>query len=262
VQLEIIVREPLSVTRPRPILFVHGMWHAAWCWAEHFLLYFAQRGYASYALSLRGHGSSAGRERLRWTSLGDYVTDVAQVVEQMKELPVLVGHSMGGVVLQKYLESHQLPAAVLLASPSPRGVFRTTLRVSRRHPLAVLRTMATLSLYPLISSPARTREWLFSADLSEEALGAYFARLQDESFRAFLDMMILDLPRPKKLTTPLLVLGAAKDALLTRDDIETTAQAYGTQAEIISGVAHDMMLDSNWGAVADRIQRWLSESGL
>jgi len=58
VNLETIKEEPVSDARSTPILFVHGMWHAAWCWAEHFLPYFAQHGYVSHALSLRGHGGS------------------------------------------------------------------------------------------------------------------------------------------------------------------------------------------------------------
>ena len=64
-KLEVITREPETDARPTPVLFVHGMFHGAWCWEEHFLPYFAQRGYAAHALSLRGHVGSEGRERLR-----------------------------------------------------------------------------------------------------------------------------------------------------------------------------------------------------
>ena len=79
-QLELVHRQPETLASATPILFVHGAWHAAWCWDEYFLPYFAQHGYASYALSLRGHGSSQGKERLRWWRIADYVADVAQVV--------------------------------------------------------------------------------------------------------------------------------------------------------------------------------------
>ncbi|HZG68660.1 MAG TPA: alpha/beta fold hydrolase, partial [Herpetosiphonaceae bacterium] len=63
--LELISKQPRSQARSSPVLFVHGAWHGAWCWAEHFLDYFAERGYGAHALSLRGHGGSAGHERLR-----------------------------------------------------------------------------------------------------------------------------------------------------------------------------------------------------
>ena len=119
--LEVVTKAPESTAHSTPILFVHGMWHAAWCWAEHFLPYFARRGYRCYALSLRGHGSSDGHKRLRWTSLTDYVSDVRQVVRRIQPALALVGHSMGGMVVQEMLELNGAPAAVLLASAPPGG---------------------------------------------------------------------------------------------------------------------------------------------
>lgn len=261
-QLEVISREPVSDARSTPVLFVHGMWHAGWCWAEHFLPYFAQRGYVSHALSLRGHGASEGHERLRWTSLADYVADVAQVVCQLQSSPVLVGHSMGGMIVQKYLESHQVPAAVLLASAPHKGLLPATLRVARQHPLTFLKANLTLSLFPVIGTPSLTREAFFSADMPEEKVTAYFDWMQDEAYRAYMDMMILNLPRPARVRTPMLVLGAGDDALISRAEVEETARAYGTQAEFFPGVAHDMMLEAGWQAVADRLLGWLNEQGL
>ena len=41
-----------------PLLFVRGGHHAAWWWNEHFLDYFANRGFRAAALSLRAHGGS------------------------------------------------------------------------------------------------------------------------------------------------------------------------------------------------------------
>ena len=261
-KLEVITREPVSDAHPTPVLFVHGMWHAAWCWSEHFLPYFAQQGYVSHALSLRGHGGSEGHERLRWTSLADYVDDVAQVAGQLQRPPVLVGHSMGGMVVQKYLESHQVPAATLLASAPPRGLLPATLRVALRHPLAFLKVNLTLSLFPVIGTPSLTQEAFFSVDMSEEKATAYFARMQDESYHAYMDMMILDLPRPERVKTPLLVLGAANDTMISSGEVEATARAYSTQAEFFPGMAHDMMLEAGWQAVADRILGWLNEQDL
>ncbi len=261
-KLEIVTKEPKGKAHPTPILFVHGAWHGAWCWSEHFLPYFAQQGYVCHALSLRAHGASEGRERLRWTRLADYLADVVQVVSQLQKPPVLVGHSMGGLLVQKYLESHQAPAAVLLASAPPTGVIPTTLRIARRHPLAFLKANLTLSLYPIIGAPSLMQEAFFSADMPQEKLASYFTRMQDESYCAFLDMLGLDLPRPKRLKMPMLVLGAAKDTMFYPRAIEATAQAYGAQVEIFPDMAHDMMLEAGWQAVADRILSWLKEKGL
>ena len=257
--LEIVKEQPVSGARSTPILFVHGMAHAAWCWAEYFLPYFAEHGYVAYALSLRGHGGSEGRDRLRWTSLADYVSDVGQVVTQMGKPPVLVGHSMGGMVVQKYLESNGAPAAVLLASAPPQGVVRIVQRIARRHPLLFARANLTMSMLPMLRTAELAREALFSADMPEDTVRRHFARLQDESFRAYLDMMGWSLPQTERVKTSMLVLGAADDCLISTSEVEATARAYQTQAEVFPGMAHDMMLEAGWRSVADRILDWLDE---
>ena len=258
-KLEIISHEPKGVSYSTPILFVHGAWHGAWCWEEHFLPYFAQKGYTSHALSLRGHGGSERPAHFRWLRINDYVADVAQVVNQFPEKPVLVGHSMGGLVVQKYLEKHTAPAAVLMASVPVKGVFRTTLRIARRHPLAFLKANLTWSLFPIIGTLELTREAFFSEDIPSEKLNKYFNRLQDESYLAFLDMMLFKLPKPEKVSTEMLILGAEDDAIFRPDENEVTAAAYNQRPEIFKGMAHDMMLENKWQMVADRIMEWLAE---
>jgi alpha-beta hydrolase superfamily lysophospholipase len=119
-----------------------------------------------------------------------------------------------------------------------------------------------MSMLPLFSTPQLAREYLFSASMPEDKVRAYCSRLQDESYRAYLDMMGLDLPRPERVRVPILVMGAADDRLITPGEVEATARAYQTQAAVLPGMAHDMMLEAGWQAVADRILIWLQELGL
>lgn len=258
-KLEIISRYPSDAARSTPLLFVHGALHGAWCWAVHFLDYFAQHGFAAHAVNLRGHGNSEGRDRLRWTRIADFVEDLTNAAWLLPRPPILIGHSMGGVIIQKYLEDHSAPAAVLLTTPPPTGLLPTALRMARRHPLLFARINLTLSLYPLVRTPALAREAFFSDDLPDEQLREYWRQMQDDSFLGFLDMVALDLPKPPMRPTPVLVLGAARDNMLTPNEIEATARAYDTQAEIIPGVAHNMMLELRWQTVAERILVWLEE---
>lgn len=259
-KLEVISKHPLESQHPTPLLFVHGMMHGAWCWDVHFLDYFAQHGFAAYAINLRGHGNSGGRGNLRWTRIADYVEDVANAVRQLPGSPILIGHSMGGFVIQKYLEDRDAVGAVLLSSPPPAGLLETTLRIARRRPFVFAKVNLTLSLLPVIATPELAREAFFSADLPDDQLLTYWKSMEDESYRAFLDMVALDLPKPAIINTPLLVLGAARDNMLRPREVEATARAYHTQAEIIDDVAHSSMLESGWQAVAERILVWLSES--
>jgi pimeloyl-ACP methyl ester carboxylesterase len=261
-KLEIISKYPPNGTHPTPLLFIHGSLHGAWCWDVHFLDFFAQHGFAAHAVNLRGHGGSEGREKLRWTRIADYVEDVANAAQQLPRPPILIGHSMGGFIIQKYLEEHSCAAAVLLSSPSPAGLLGTALRNARRHPLAFAKVNLTLSLYPLVSTPSLAREAFFSDDLADEQLLEYWRQMQDESYLAYLDMVALDLPKPAKVKTPLLVLGVGLDNMLKPDEIEATARAYNTQADIIAGVAHNSMLEPRWQVVAERILVWLRDQKL
>ena len=261
-KLEIISKYPSGNTHPTPLLFIHGTLHGAWCWDVHFLDYFAQHGYAAHAVNLRGHGNSEGREKLRWTRIADYVEDVANAVQQLPGSPILIGHSMGGFIIQKYLEKHAAPGAVLLSSPSPAGLLPAALKNARRHPLIFARVNLTLSLFPLVATPQLAREAFFSEEIPEDQLVAYWRQMQDDSYMAYLDMVALDLPQPAKVKTPLLVLGAGWDNMLKPSEIEATARAYNTQSEIIPDVAHNSMLEPRWQAVAERILAWLKQQKL
>jgi len=143
--LELISRSPASPARPTPLLFIHGAWHGAWCWEEHFLDWFAEHGYAAYALSLRAHGKSEGRQGLRWARVAGYVEDVAQVAAQLPSPPVVIGHSMGGFVVLKYLEKHTALAGVLLASVPHYGALPALLRIGRQHPIQAMKIFLMLS---------------------------------------------------------------------------------------------------------------------
>ena len=126
--LEVIDKGYVRESHPVPLLFVHGAWHAAWCWDEHFLSFFADKGYRALAVSLRGHGSSPTPKPLRTCSVADYVQDVGLVADSLPRRPVVIGHSMGGLIVQKYLESHHAPVGVLMASTPPRGYLGSGLR--------------------------------------------------------------------------------------------------------------------------------------
>lgn len=169
---------------------------------------------------------------------------------------------MGGLVVQKYLETAVAPAAVLLASVPPQGALRATLRTVRRIPWQFLKANVQLRLYPLVETPRLRRETFFSPAITGDTLLKYFRFIQDESYLAFLDMVFLNLPKPKRVKTPMLVLGGERDAIFHPSEVHATATAYRTQAVLFSDMAHDMMLEPGWRLVADTIVRWLDKQGL
>lgn len=260
--LEVLSQKPTGPARPTPVLFVHGAWHAAWCW-ENFLPYFAQRGYEAHALSLRGHGHSAGREAIRWHSAArGYVADVAQVAQALRTPPVVIGHSMGGYVVQKYLEQYSAPLGVLLASIPVTGLVGFAMRYATRHPRHFL--LANLQLDPrvLINTPELVHEALFSARVPRAEVMRHYERLQSESVLMQWETLVLALPRPARVKTPMLVMAAEQDQLFTVDEARLTARAYHAQIEIFPNMAHNLMLEPGWENVAERILEWLEDHNL
>jgi pimeloyl-ACP methyl ester carboxylesterase len=57
--------------RPPPPLFIHGICSGAWSFAEHWLPAAVDAGFPAYALSFRGHGGSAGGDRLMVSRISD-----------------------------------------------------------------------------------------------------------------------------------------------------------------------------------------------
>jgi hypothetical protein len=133
----------------------------------------------------------------------------------------------------------------------------------RRYPWNTARAAITgNSLCVVAETPQLCRESFFSAYTPEPQVVQCHARLQEESARAvFLDIM-LNLPRPKKVTAPLLVLGAECDGMFTPGEERTTARAYRAKAEIFPEMGHNMMLEPRWPAVAERVHAWLGSRGL
>lgn len=255
--LELLSRQP-AVARGSPLLFVHGAFTGAWCWDEHFLHFFAARGYPAHAVSLRGHGGSGGRDRLQWASLADYVSDLEAAVDRVPGAAVLVGHSMGGMVVQRYLENAVAPAAVLMASVPPHGLAWSGTWLAMTDPW-LFHQLGMLSwLGPALGNREVLRRAVFSPDMPAHLVDRYFALCQGESQRVAVDMSGWDLPaRPLRSYMPLLVLGAARDVLTTPGMVHATARRHGRTAEIVPDIAHAMMLEAGWQGVARRILAWL-----
>jgi pimeloyl-ACP methyl ester carboxylesterase len=189
---------------------------------------------------------------------------VGRAVDAMPAPPVIVGHSMGGMIVQHHLlRRDDAPAAVLLAHVPPGGALGVSLRVGARHPAAFARTLLSGHLEPIVDDPGRARNLLASDRIpAGEWAKIQPTLLQDEAYLAYWDMVLFDLPKPRRLRTPLLVLGAGDDRLFTHAEVHQTAEAYGARMEILPDLSHDVMLDPGWRTAADRILAWLDERGV
>ena len=278
VHLEVITHDAVPTDgeggSPLPeLLFVHGAWHGAWCWAR-IQAVCARAGFRSHAVNLRGHGGSSGHEYLTRIHLDEYVADVAHVARALGAPFILLGHSMGGVIAQRYLsllaQDHDLPrpaGIVLLATALPADMTNALRSPSMtRHfggRLAMLRTMLTMQLTgdatAFVSSPELVRALFFTPETPEQDVIDCFIRLQNESITVFREAQRFARvwQTPLHGAVPILVLGGARDACFPPAVLRRLAAAYGAALHVFAGVGHDLMLDRGWEQVADAIMEWV-----
>lgn len=259
--LEILVRGPNGDSARTPLLFVHGAYVGAWCWEEHFLDWFAERGYGAHAVSLRGHGGSAGRRQLNDFGLADYAEDVGRAAAGLPRSPVLIGHSMGAMVIQKFLEKGAAAAAVLACPVPAYGLVPSSFMLAWTRPslFAGLNAVASGGR----ASPEALGEALFAGSPDPERFLRVYERMQRESRRALMDMAGFGLPSfLRAARAPTLVLGAEMDSLIGHGETQATARLIGAEYRLLAGLGHAIMLDEGWEAAAEAILGWLEEQGL
>jgi len=255
----------IAIGKPKEdiILFLHGAWHGAWCWEKYFMDIFAEQGYENYALTLRLHNNGGKIKGINTISILDYVEDltnaVDDIINQAGKEPIIIAHSMGGLVLQKYLEKRSCKKAVLMATLPVSGVLRTTTNFLIKKSYS-LPSILTFNLYGLVNSIPKLKWAFFSDDAKEEDLKLCEENLCSESYRAFLDMQF---PRVKinyHTKIPMLVIGAALDNIFTVNEQKKTAEKFNADLIIVPDIAHNMMLDTRHQQTSKEILEWLKKS--
>lgn len=237
-----------------PLVLVHGAWHGAWCW-DGVADDLRARGREVHAITLPFHDQPGDRSRI-WSTVRSYVAKVADIVEELDRPPILVGHSMGGYVVQRYLEpasgSASVAGAVLVASAPRRGILPFTARSLRRRPGRTVRALATLDLWPLVDGVAP--DLFLGPDAPPAAVDLLGSKLQNESSVAAITMLVR-WPRPQRITAPTSVVAAEHDAVFTLAEQRDLAAALGTDLVVLAA-GHDLMLDVSAAALAEHLATW------
>lgn len=225
-----------------PLLMVHGAYDGWWVW-QRWLRFFASAGWTCYAMSLRNHpGSYAMPEPdfLR-VGIGDYVDDVVTVAGAIGAPPVLIGHSMGGMAVQKAAEILESRALVLVASVGPGQLGRHD------------------DDFPL-DRPADYRA-AFLREASETPLDPdTFRRVHEllvpESPKALNDIRGRTAVDRSRIRSPVLVIGAGNEQF-TVHGAEAIARFYGSEYLVVPGARHALMYEGEWMMAAIQVAGWL-----
>lgn len=176
-----------------------------------------------------------------------------------KQAPAVIGHSMGGAIAQRLLETHTVPAAILLATLPQGGLVPYLVRSLRHNTRTTLKAILTLNTHHIVNSTDKVLRNFFSEDAVLDLEG-WEAQLVRESFGVLLTTLAPIAEPTKVRDTPLLVVAAGQDEVFTVEEEKQTAEAYGAEFRLFPDQAHNLMAEPRWREVADAIDRWLTRT--
>ncbi len=238
-------------SRPR-LLFVHGAFS---CPLQLLPLLDAcsEAGFNCYAFPLRGHATG---ERVNGAGIAEYVMDVLAMIRQLGgEPPILIGHSMGGLVTLKVAETGNARAVVLVSAAPPAPVMATW------HSLpAFLRLLPRVLLGAPIDPP---REILRRVALNRVDPALHQPILDTfvpESGAALRDIMLgLVKVTPGKVRVPLLYLIGARDRLVPAWQMRSAAKRLGATVHEYPEGGHSLFVEQHGDEVRRRMIGWLEQ---
>ncbi|MEL6135041.1 MAG: alpha/beta fold hydrolase, partial [Bacteroidota bacterium] len=242
-----------SASDAPPIVLVHGAYNGAQIWEHNFLPFFAEKGYTVYAINLKRPEDKNDIRTLFRYKLDDYVDRLATLVDSLDQPPILVGHSMGGLVVQSYLSRHPQAASgvCLLASLPPFGLKHTLWGMVKSPILLLIYTL--LTLFPAIGRTNKPPKGLLSDAASDQNKLRFQASIQRESALALWNCLFPKVSADFARYAPLLILGAEMDHLALPKDVIQTGKFYGKEAQVYPSRGHFLMMDKDWEKVAELI---------
>lgn len=250
-----------------PLLLIHGSFHAAWCWEEHFATHFAKHHIPHYAVSLRGTAQSPAEPHQKTVTVKQHADDLLHLAKTLPKPPVLVAHSFGAAYVYDYLaRGGPAAGACFLAPVPPSGNAAMVGRLLRRSPAKALLVTRALAFKGAARSPDLARAVFFDGTLPAEALERYVQRFADDS-RVGLDLgdFQRNLPSaaaradgsaPWADSLPTCVIGGRDDVIVDEEGVRETARFARATPQLLDGLPHDLMLCGGWERAADRVVSW------
>lgn len=262
---------------PTPVVFVHGLWLHADSWGA-WVDRFREAGYAPVAPGWPGDSATVGEtrkqpDRVAGHGIDDVVEHYAGVIRQLEAKPIVIGHSFGGLVVQRLL-GDDLAAAAVAIDPAPiKGVLVL--------PVSSLRVASVALLNPLNKkrAVALTREQFrygFGNALSASESDELYERWTIPSpGRPLFEAAAANfsLRSPAKVNTgnasrgPLLLTSGGKDHTAPPAITKATLKLYRKSAAVTDyrefpDRGHSLALDSGWHDVAEAVLAWLKVHSL
>jgi len=248
------------------IFLIHGMWAGPWCW-ENYQRVFERKGYECIAATLPYHDMAPGDvpdPRLGACSLLDYAAAVELEIRRIGAKPIIVGHSMGGLLAQILASRGLAKAVVLLSSSSPAGIMSWRLSAVKgfwsshtkwgfwRNPMRQTFDEAVYSMLHLC--PASDQTEIYDRFVYESGRAAC------ETGYWLFDKHGASKVDESKVTCPMLVIAGARDRITPASVIRRVAEKYPAVATYkeFENHAHWLIAEPGWEEIAEFVASWIS----
>ena len=268
---------PDGTSVKHPVVFVHGLWLHAESWI-HWIEFFRAHGYEAIAANWPGDAETTAATRRKPEAVAGYgVSEIADhiagQIRILKEKPILIGHSFGGLLVQNLL-GRDLGAAAVAIDPAPiKGVPEL--------PLSALK-----SAFPVLGNPfnfnravslteSQFRFGFTNAVSEQEARDLYQKYAMPAPGRPLFQAATATL-NPNSATRvkvenatrgPLLLISGAEDNTVPPVLVRSTLRAYRKSSAVTDlkefpNRGHSLTIDGGWQELAEYILSWLNAKGL
>jgi pimeloyl-ACP methyl ester carboxylesterase len=256
--------------KARTIVFIHGMYVNSLCWERWVALYQA-KGFRCLAPNWPGRDRPIDTLRkhhpdpqLVKLTLSDVIDSVTDTIKALDEKPILIGHSMGGLVVQLLLQRDLAVAGVAIDSAPPMGVFTTKwsfLKANWPHITPFVPQSSPIEMsferfqYAFVNTlPVAEQRAAYERYVVPES-----RRIPRESLTARVDF--------KKAHAPLLLIAGTADNIIPASLTRSNYAKYRLSPSVtdfkeFAGRTHFIIGQKGWEEVADFVFGWLNDKGV
>lgn len=253
--------------KTKTIVFIHGLFVNDSSWAA-WKNYFEARGFNCYTPANPGHEGTPESLRanihpqLTKTGFEDVVMNIVNLIDTLPEKPIVIGHSLAGLVVQKLIEMDKVVAGISIDGAPPKNVFA---------PLATIKVvLPVVNIFKGNTPFLGSKEWYHHAffnNYSKAESDQLFESIAvPESRKIARDTLLKSFANIdfKKPHNPLLFIGGSKDNIFSSSFTKRIANSYKDKNSIadfkeFENRSHFICGEKNWEEVADYVLNWIAK---
>ena len=261
----------------RPVVFVHGLWLHATSW-DPWMDLFREAGYAPIAPGWPGDSDTVEETRrdpsqVAGQGIDDVVDHYAQVIRGLDTPPIVIGHSFGGLIVQRLL-GQDLATAGVAIDPAPiKGVLVLPPSALKVASVALRRPANRREAQALTTEQFR---YGFGNALSEQESNDLYERwaipspgqpLFEAAFANFTPHSPAKVNTGNRGRGPLLVTAGGQDHTVPVAISRGTRKLYHKSPAVTDFMdfadrGHSLTIDHGWREIADYVLNWLKQRGV